>query len=180
VTAPSSRESGANQINGGQRWRRHGGACARDQDAVGCGQRLQAGSESSKLRRPLRAPARHLRDQRRRPARWRSRHAPAVVPRRGCRSWHRAVFRTSSTSMVSQALAAMPAGEDGSPTIAVKSALEHAARIKGNILFLFVEEKPDRAAVLQVGGCLAQANGNSSSINSTIWLGTTLGIAQAS
>jgi three-Cys-motif partner protein len=40
-------------------------------------------------------------------------------------------------------------GEDGSPIIAVKSALEHKARIKGNILFLFVEEKQDRAAVLQ-------------------------------
>jgi three-Cys-motif partner protein len=40
-------------------------------------------------------------------------------------------------------------GEAGSPIIAVKSALEHAARIKGNILFLFVEEKPDRAAVLR-------------------------------
>jgi hypothetical protein len=43
--SPSSRESGANQINGGQRWRRQGGAYARDQDAVGCGQRLQAGGE---------------------------------------------------------------------------------------------------------------------------------------
>jgi three-Cys-motif partner protein len=40
-------------------------------------------------------------------------------------------------------------GEDGSPIIAVKSALEHATRIKGNILFLFVEEKSDRADVLR-------------------------------
>jgi three-Cys-motif partner protein len=40
-------------------------------------------------------------------------------------------------------------GEDGSPIIAIKSALEHAARIKGNILFLFVEERSDRAGVLR-------------------------------
>ncbi|HWX34125.1 MAG TPA: three-Cys-motif partner protein TcmP [Steroidobacteraceae bacterium] len=40
-------------------------------------------------------------------------------------------------------------GEDGSPIIAVKSALDHAARIKGNVFFLFVEEKRDRADVLQ-------------------------------
>lgn len=40
-------------------------------------------------------------------------------------------------------------GEDGSPIIAVKSALEHQARIHGNILFLFVEREQDRAAVLQ-------------------------------
>jgi three-Cys-motif partner protein len=40
-------------------------------------------------------------------------------------------------------------GEDGSPMIPVKSTLEHAARIKGNVLFLFVEEKLDRAGVLQ-------------------------------
>jgi three-Cys-motif partner protein len=40
-------------------------------------------------------------------------------------------------------------GEDGSPIIAVKSALAHTERIKGKILFLFVEEKRDRAAVLR-------------------------------
>lgn len=40
-------------------------------------------------------------------------------------------------------------GEDGSPIIAVKAALEHAARITGNILFLFVEERSDRAAILR-------------------------------
>jgi three-Cys-motif partner protein len=40
-------------------------------------------------------------------------------------------------------------GEDGSPIIAVKSALDHAARIKANVFFLFVEEKRDRAGVLQ-------------------------------
>jgi three-Cys-motif partner protein len=40
-------------------------------------------------------------------------------------------------------------GEDGSPIIAVKSALEHKGLIKGTILFLFVEEKQDRAAVLR-------------------------------
>src|ERR1700730_3524009 len=40
-------------------------------------------------------------------------------------------------------------GEDGSPIIAVKSALEHATRIKGNMLFLFIEEKLDRADVLR-------------------------------
>src|SRR5579884_563507 len=40
-------------------------------------------------------------------------------------------------------------GEDGSPIIAVKSALEHKARIKSNILFLFVEKEKDRAAVLR-------------------------------
>ena len=40
------------------------------------------GRRGSELRRPLRAAARHLRDHRRRPARWRSRHAPAAVPAR--------------------------------------------------------------------------------------------------
>ncbi|MGH7096030.1 MAG: three-Cys-motif partner protein TcmP [Stellaceae bacterium] len=40
-------------------------------------------------------------------------------------------------------------GEDGSPIIAVKSALEHKARIKGNILFLFVEKEQNRAAMLR-------------------------------
>jgi three-Cys-motif partner protein len=40
-------------------------------------------------------------------------------------------------------------GEDGSPIIAIKSALEHAARITGNILFLFVEDRADRANVLR-------------------------------
>jgi three-Cys-motif partner protein len=41
------------------------------------------------------------------------------------------------------------AGEDGSPIIAIRAALEHAAHIRGNILFLFVEERPDRAGVLR-------------------------------
>src|ERR1700732_5101107 len=40
-------------------------------------------------------------------------------------------------------------GEDGSPIIAIRSALDHAARIRGNVFFLFVEEKRDRADVLQ-------------------------------
>jgi three-Cys-motif partner protein len=40
-------------------------------------------------------------------------------------------------------------GQDGSPIIAVRAALEHASRIKGNILFLFVEERQDRAGVLR-------------------------------
>jgi three-Cys-motif partner protein len=45
-------------------------------------------------------------------------------------------------------------GEDGSPIIAVRSALDHAVRIKGNVFFLFVEEKRDRAEVLQQ--CIAE------------------------
>jgi three-Cys-motif partner protein len=40
-------------------------------------------------------------------------------------------------------------GEDGSPVIAVKVALQHATKIKGNLLFLFVEKDRDRAAKLQ-------------------------------
>lgn len=40
-------------------------------------------------------------------------------------------------------------GEDGSPIIALKVALEHKDRIKSNLLFLFVEKDPDRAAKLQ-------------------------------
>lgn len=40
-------------------------------------------------------------------------------------------------------------GEDGSPTIALKAALDHIPSIRGVIKFLFVEEKVDRAAVLQ-------------------------------
>jgi three-Cys-motif partner protein len=40
-------------------------------------------------------------------------------------------------------------GEDGSPVIAVKVALEHQARIKSQITFLFVEERKDRADVLE-------------------------------
>lgn len=40
-------------------------------------------------------------------------------------------------------------GEDGSPIIALKAALDHAARINGKVVFLFVEEKPDRAEFLQ-------------------------------
>jgi three-Cys-motif partner protein len=43
-------------------------------------------------------------------------------------------------------------GEDGSPIIAVKAALKHRDRINGTVDFLFVESKPDRAAVL--GVCL--------------------------
>ncbi len=39
-------------------------------------------------------------------------------------------------------------GEDGSPVIALKVALEHAERIKGTLLFLFVEKDRDRAAKL--------------------------------
>ena len=40
-------------------------------------------------------------------------------------------------------------GEDGSPVIAFKVALEHQARIKSKITFLFVEERKDRADVLE-------------------------------
>jgi len=40
-------------------------------------------------------------------------------------------------------------GEEGSPIIAIRAALEHAARIRGNILFLFIEERSDRASVLR-------------------------------
>jgi three-Cys-motif partner protein len=36
-------------------------------------------------------------------------------------------------------------GEDGSPIIALKSVLAHRHRIQGQVLFLFVEERPDRA-----------------------------------
>ena len=39
-------------------------------------------------------------------------------------------------------------GEDGSPIIALKAALENQARIKSAIRFLFVEERNDRARVL--------------------------------
>jgi three-Cys-motif partner protein len=40
-------------------------------------------------------------------------------------------------------------GEDGSPVIAFKVALEHQARINSKITFLFVEERKDRADVLE-------------------------------
>ncbi|MDX2057238.1 MAG: three-Cys-motif partner protein TcmP [Gemmatimonadales bacterium] len=40
-------------------------------------------------------------------------------------------------------------GEDGSPIIALKSALEHAARIRGEIAFLFIELDPQRKASLE-------------------------------
>src|SRR4051812_15099610 len=40
-------------------------------------------------------------------------------------------------------------GEDGSPIIAVKAALQHQAKIKGKVLFLFIEKEKDRAEMLQ-------------------------------
>ena len=40
-------------------------------------------------------------------------------------------------------------GEDGSPVIALKVALQHQETIAGNLLFLFVEKDVDRAAKLQ-------------------------------
>lgn len=40
-------------------------------------------------------------------------------------------------------------GEDGSPVIALKSALEHAQRIQGEIVFLFIELDPERKASLE-------------------------------
>jgi three-Cys-motif partner protein len=40
-------------------------------------------------------------------------------------------------------------GEDGSPLIALKAALDHDARIKGKLTFLFVERDSERARVLQ-------------------------------
>lgn len=40
-------------------------------------------------------------------------------------------------------------GEDGSPIIAVKAALQHRARITANVLFLFIEKDEDRAEMLQ-------------------------------
>ncbi|MBI2917180.1 MAG: three-Cys-motif partner protein TcmP [Chloroflexi bacterium] len=40
-------------------------------------------------------------------------------------------------------------GEDGSPIIALKAALENADRIGSKVTFLFVEEREDRAATLQ-------------------------------
>jgi len=39
-------------------------------------------------------------------------------------------------------------GEDGSPIIALKAALQHRARIKANVLFLFIEKEKDRAEKL--------------------------------
>lgn len=40
-------------------------------------------------------------------------------------------------------------GEEGSPIIALKAALDHSANIKGTVMFLFVEKDPERARVLQ-------------------------------
>lgn len=40
-------------------------------------------------------------------------------------------------------------GEDGSPIIALKAALDHADRINGEVIFLFVEERTDRAEFLR-------------------------------
>jgi three-Cys-motif partner protein len=40
-------------------------------------------------------------------------------------------------------------GEDGSPIIALKAALQHQARIKAKVLFLFIEKEKDRAEKLQ-------------------------------
>jgi three-Cys-motif partner protein len=40
-------------------------------------------------------------------------------------------------------------GEDGSPIIALKAALDHRARITAKVIFVFVEEKPDRAEFLR-------------------------------
>jgi three-Cys-motif partner protein len=40
-------------------------------------------------------------------------------------------------------------GEDGSPIIALKAALEHSARITSEVVFVFVEEKPKRAEFLR-------------------------------
>ena len=40
-------------------------------------------------------------------------------------------------------------GEDGSPIIALRAALDHVPAIKATVLFLFVEKKVDRAEILQ-------------------------------
>jgi three-Cys-motif partner protein len=40
-------------------------------------------------------------------------------------------------------------GEDGSPVIALKAARAHSGRITGKVIFLFVEEKSDRAEFLR-------------------------------
>ncbi|HQZ19201.1 MAG TPA: three-Cys-motif partner protein TcmP, partial [Vicinamibacteria bacterium] len=40
-------------------------------------------------------------------------------------------------------------GEDGSPIIAVKAALQHQAKINANVQFLFIEKDTDRAERLQ-------------------------------
>jgi len=40
-------------------------------------------------------------------------------------------------------------GEDGSPIIALKVALEHQSKIKANVLFLFIEKEDDRARKLE-------------------------------
>jgi len=40
-------------------------------------------------------------------------------------------------------------GEDGSPIIAVRAALQHQKKIKAKVLFLFIEKEKDRAEMLQ-------------------------------
>ena len=40
-------------------------------------------------------------------------------------------------------------GQDGSPIIAIKAALEHQAKLKGNVSFLFIEKEKDRAERLE-------------------------------
>jgi three-Cys-motif partner protein len=40
-------------------------------------------------------------------------------------------------------------GEDGSPLIALKAALQHQDKVKGNLLFLFIEKEKDRAERLE-------------------------------
>ena len=40
-------------------------------------------------------------------------------------------------------------GEDGSPIIAIKAALTHRERIRGQLLFRFMEKRPDRADMLR-------------------------------
>jgi len=40
-------------------------------------------------------------------------------------------------------------GEDGSPVIALKAALQHKSRIQGEVRFLFIEDDRDRAEILE-------------------------------
>ena len=40
-------------------------------------------------------------------------------------------------------------GEDGSPIIALRAAMEHADRIRSEVVFLFIEERQDRAEFLE-------------------------------
>jgi three-Cys-motif partner protein len=40
-------------------------------------------------------------------------------------------------------------GEDGSPVLALKAVLSHSTRIRGQVIFVFVEEKPERAEFLR-------------------------------